>query len=190
MYGIFYKYLILNSKIGLPGLGSFYIETLSAKMGIVTSTLIAPLRSVSFTEDEVRSDNHFYAFLSKEMQMNEIEAAIKFNQFSTELKNNILNDGVVLPGLGTLKESNGSISFYAEIKPNILLPEIKINTSVAANSNLVDIYDSGETKIITQETAHPEEEKIIREQNEDYWWVWSIVLALCGIGALLYYYGS
>ncbi len=189
MYGILYKYLILNNKIGFPGIGSFFIEAVPAKMDIVTSTLVAPGNFVNFKADEVISDNRFYEYLSKEMRTSEIEAATQFTRFSHELKDYAMNDGVVLPGLGTLKKSyEGSLSFYAETPANTLLPEIKINNSVAVNANLIDVYDSGETKIITQEGIAPLEEKIVKEDNEDYWWVWAIILALCGLGALLYYY--
>lgn len=189
MYEILYKYLILNNKISLPGIGSFFIESVPAKMNIVTNSLIAPARLVSFTAEVDSIPNRFYEYLSREMQLNEIEAATKFNQFSNELKGSALNGGVTLPGLGKLqKNTEGTLFFMEEEKSDILWPEIKINNTTDINTNLIDVYNSGETKIITQEGIAPVEEKITREEDEDYWWVWAIILALCGIGALLYYY--
>jgi nucleoid DNA-binding protein len=189
MYEILYKYLILNNKIGLPGIGSFFIESAPAKMNIVTNTLIAPARLMSFTAEEDSIDNRFYEYLSRELQLNEVEAAMMFNQFSNELRGSVINGGVSLPGLGTLQKNNeGTLIFIEEKKSDILWPEIKINNTTTINTNLFDVYDSGETKIITQEGIAPLEEKITREEDEDYWWVWAIILALCGIGALLYYY--
>jgi hypothetical protein len=52
----------------------------------------------------------------------------------------------------------------------------------------VDVYDTAESTIITQEVEISSEQKIVVNKQEDYWWVYAIILALMGVGALLYYY--
>ena len=189
MYEIFYKYLIVNQKIGLPGVGNFYIESIPAKIDIVHSTLTAPSQSVIFSVEAPLNDRSFFDYLSREMKLNGIEAVTRFNEFSQQINERAINSGAILPGIGTLKKNeNGQFSFYPEIKNNTLLPQIHINDSVVADSKLIAVYDSGETKIITQESAAPEEEKIVMHDSDDFWWVYAIILALMGLGALLYYY--
>ena len=189
MYELFYKYLIVNQRIGLPGVGNFHIQTVPSKIDIVHRTLSAPAQWVDFTPDAAFNDRPFFDYLSREMNLNGIEAVTRFSEFSQEILENAIRTGVELPGMGTLRgNEEGVFSFYPEIKSNPLLPNIQLDHSVAANSNIVSVYDSGETKIITQEAIAPEEIKIIMQESDDYWWVYAIILAVMGLGALLYYY--
>ena len=189
MYELFYKYLIVNQKIGLPGVGNFYIQTIPSKIDIVHRTVSAPAQAVHFSPDTPLNDRSFFDYLSREMRLNGIEAVTQFNEFSQSIHENAMQSVVVLPGIGTLKlGEDGAFVFHPEIKSNPLLPNIHLDNSVAANANIVSVYDSGETKIITQEAIAPEEEKIVIKESDDYWWVYAIILALMGLGALLYYY--
>jgi len=189
MYGLFYKYLILNQKADIPGLGNFIIESIPARMDIVRQSLTAPSQSFSFHHDKAVTDKSFFQFLAREMNVSEMEAINRFNGFSRKIKDNALHGGIDMPGIGTLGTNNEGEIFFHPIKKQFpVFSEIRLNLSPAANANLVDLYDSGETKIITQETEAPPEEKIVMKEKEDYWWVYAIVLALMGLGALLYYY--
>lgn len=189
MYELLYKYLILNQKLALPGVGSFYIEAVPAQMDFVAGTLIAPKKVVNFNRDSITADRAFYDYLISEMKLNESEVIKRLNKFGQQIRQAALQNGISLPGIGMLKMSNqDDLSFYPETKENDLMPEINLSNSVASESNLINVYDSGETKIILQKAAHPEEEKIEMVSKEDYWWVYAIVLALMGLGALLFYY--
>lgn len=189
MYELLYKYLILNKKLGLPGVGNFYMESVPAKMDFVAGTLTAPKKIVNFDQDNTTAETGFYEYLIREMKLSELEVVHRLNRFGQLIRQAALKDGINLPGIGSLKtNSAGNITFYPETKPSFLLPEIDLDNSVASGSNLINVYDSGETKIILQEKPHPEEAKIEMKSEEDYWWVYAIILALCGLGALLYYY--
>ncbi|MDE3143234.1 MAG: hypothetical protein KGL19_03705 [Bacteroidota bacterium] len=179
----------MNHKVGLPGVGNFYIESVPAKLDIVHCTLDAPFESINFSSDAPVNDRAFYDYLSREMKLNGIEAVAQFNELSKRIQETAAQNAVALPGIGTLKKNeSGEFIFYPEIKSNSVLQQIHLNNSVAADANIVSVYDSGETKIITQEAIAPEEEKILMSESEDYWWVYAIILALMGLGALLYYY--
>jgi hypothetical protein len=189
MYELLYKYLLLNYKLGLPGVGSFYIEPVSAKIDLVEGVLTAPQKVVNFDNGKIIPDKAFYEYLSKEMKIGEVDAIQQLNEFALQLKQIALTEGIQLPGIGKLdSSSSGDLSFSPESICQDLLPEIHLNNSVAANAKLIDIYDSGETRIIFQNADQPEKEKISVQTQEDYWWVYAIVLALMGLGALLYYY--
>ncbi|MDE3235440.1 MAG: hypothetical protein KGO81_05745 [Bacteroidota bacterium] len=188
MYELFYKYLILNKKAGIPGIGNFEVQSVPAHLDFVTKTISAPAQSIRFDTEKVSLDRSFYNYLSRELNVNEIEAINQFNEFSHKLKDIAVKGGVQLPGIGILHRSlDGEVSFREE-KHDPVFTTIHLNASPAADANLVDLYGSGETRIITQDVPHEEEEKIVMKDKEDYWWVYAIVLALLGVGALLYYY--
>ena len=100
------------------------------------------------------------------------------------------DSGIQLPGIGLLKgNGEGNLHLISDELKNEGLQTIYLdNSEITANANLVDVYDSAESTIITQEVEIPADEKIIANKQEDYWWVYAIILALMGVGALLYYY--
>jgi hypothetical protein len=52
----------------------------------------------------------------------------------------------------------------------------------------MDIYANVQPSIIKQSNFQGNSEKLVAKEKEDYWWVIAIVLAIMGLGALLYYY--
>ncbi|MBS1626308.1 MAG: hypothetical protein JSR09_11710 [Bacteroidetes bacterium] len=192
MYNIFYKYLLLNQKAAVPGIGYFTVEETPAKMDFITQTISAPNQEFRFTnETNCTIEKTFLFYLSKELKVNEVEAINRVNQFAQTVKEGALNGGVNLPGLGILKRSYEDVIYFVpeyNYAKQPLLTNIHLEHTVAANANLVDLYDAGDTRILKRENAAPEEEKIVLKEKEDYWWVYAIVLAILGLGALLYYY--
>ena len=190
MYELFYKYFILNHRTGLPGIGNFYLESIPSKIDIVTRTLSAPSHKILFSQGKAELDQSFFDFLAAELKMNSIDISKYFNEFARTIRETATEEGGAhLPGLGTLiQNEQEEFIFHPEYKSSTLLPLIHLNDSVAANSKIVDVYDSGETKIIRQKKAAAAEEKIVMSESDDYWWVYAVILALMGFGALLYYY--
>jgi hypothetical protein len=189
MYELLYKYLILNQKLGLPGVGSFYIESIPAKMDIVAGTLTAPKKVVNFNKESTTVDRAFYDYLISELNLNETEVIQKLNGFGQQVKQAAQQNGISLPGIGMLKIAyQGDLTFYPETKYGNLLPIINLNASLASGSNPAAVVDSVETKIIIQNTTSPEKVELRLQSKEDYWWVYAIALALVGLGALLFHY--
>ena len=192
MYELFYKYLILNHKVSLPGIGSFSVERIPAKMDFVSRSLFAPKEIIQFNKEQQVSEKNFYDFLEKQLNISEMEAITNFNDFAHQIKDKASQaGGINLPGLGLLRtDFDGSLYFVADENKLQPLKQIYLdNSTTTANANLVDVYDTGESTIITQEVeVSASEEKIVINKQEDYWWVYAIILALLGVGALLYYY--
>jgi hypothetical protein len=190
MYEFLYKYFILNRKLALPGIGIFSLENVPATIDIVSQVLKAPAKNIQFSNNAAATDKQLLQYLSKQLQLNEADTGKTFNEFSKQLAATVLNGGAQLPGLGTLKKSyNGDIYFYPEIKYSGLQKEIRLDTPEISSANLVDVYGAVETEIITQKTEMPDSKKLhLHENNQDYWWLYALVLALMGVGALLYYY--
>ncbi len=190
MYQFLYKYFILNKKISLPEIGNFYLNEIPAKIDFVAQNLKAPEQIVQFTRENLAVDQKIFYFLSEEMNISEVEAIRKLNDFSRQIKHTEKGKAIELPGLGILtKNNNDEFQFQSQVIAQKILPEISLNTPVITNAHLAELYGSGETKIIAQKAVPiPEEEKIQLKEQDDYWWVYAIILSIMGVGALLYYY--
>ncbi len=190
MYPILYKYLLVNKQMTLPGLGVFNIKPIAAELDFVKGVLHAPQVAVHFTKDPAAVDKNLFQYLSKELGVDEWQAVRKFIDFTYIIKETIETKSVVeLPGLGKLQKSvNNEIYF---VKGDNLKPfanDIKLNAANDSSANLVELYVTGDNLILTEETEDDKLEMIVKEEGEDYWWVYALILALMGVGALLYYY--
>lgn len=190
MYELFYKYLLLNNKAYLPGVGSFAVTQTPASMDFENKKLIPPSQSIGLNATEV-GDNYFlYQFLSKELNISEAEAALKVDGFSKDIQAQANQHGsVLLPGIGRLKKGfMGSFDMETELENKEVLPDIWIDKSQAANTLLMEVYSNVTPGIIRREGIIEAPEVFAKPESEDYWWVYAIILAVMGLGALLYYY--
>jgi nucleoid DNA-binding protein len=192
MYQEIYKYFVLNRKISIPGIGNFSVNTDSAKLDFVTGVLHAPQPKVAFEKGQPAIDRQFFQYLSKALNVDEKQAVQSFQAFSQSIKENIdSNKPVELPGIGKLQKgySDDDILFTEEqTATTAYLNDIKLSSATDSKANLVELYKTGDNLIITEETEDDRLEMIIKEKDEDYWWVYALILALMGVGALLYYY--
>ncbi|MFY8129002.1 MAG: hypothetical protein ACOVMM_11535 [Chitinophagaceae bacterium] len=193
MFELFYKYLILNNKASLPGIGSFLVEQIPASMDFEHKKLIPPSQKISLNnnvnEQEVLS---FQNFLTQELAVNNDESLQKLNTFTQTIQHQITSNGSLeLPNIGKLvKNINGGFSLNTNISTENkqILSDLWINKSQAANTNFMDVYSDTMPTIIRRENFVENNAVFINKETEDYWWVWAIVLAIMGLGALLYYY--
>jgi hypothetical protein len=191
MYELFYKYLILNGKNSLQGIGSFSVEQLPATMDLENKRLIPPSQNISIDSENVNSEDHYFVnYVSREMNITEDEAAKKFSEFASDMQKQVVNNGsVVMPGIGRLKKDfMGSYTIEPENESKQVLPDLWITKTQAANTGLLDVYQSGQPSIIRTNTQYKENDRLVIKEREDYWWVIAIVLAIMGLGALLFYY--
>ena len=192
MYQELYKYFVLNKKVSISGIGNFSINTTSAKLDFVAGVLHAPHPKVGFVQGEIGVDKNLFQYLSRELKIDEKQAVQDFQAFGLNIKENLENNKPVqLPGIGKLQRgyNNTEILFTDQeaVSPNFL-NDIKLNSATDSKANLVELYKTGDNLILTEETEDDRLEMIIKEKGEDYWWVYALILALMGIGALLYYY--
>ena len=94
----------------------------------------------------------------------------------------------MLPGIGKLKRDYNGFSIEPETESKQVLPDLWITKTQAANTGLLDIYAAVQPSIIRQASIDVDADRLITKEKEDYWWVIAIVLAIMGLGALLYYY--
>jgi hypothetical protein len=191
MYQALYKYFLIYKKIALPGIGVFKMQPVAANLDVVKGVLHAPNSEVTFTATNVQADKNIFYYLSKELKIEEWLAVKKFQEYCLQISENLGLDGSVqLPGMGKLQKGyNDDIFFTSTLQNNNSADtDLKLNRATDSKANLVELYATGETLIVIEETEDDKLEQIIKNQDEDYWWVYAVILALMGVGALLYYY--
>lgn len=190
MYELFYKYLLLNNKVYLPGIGNFALTQIPASMDFENKKLIPPSQSISLNASEIGDNFYLHQFLSKELNVSDVEAALKIDSFSKDIQAQANQFGsVLLPGIGRLKKGfMGSFDLELEKENKEVLPDIWIDKSQASNTSLMEVYSNVTPGIIRREGIIEAPEVFAKPESEDYWWVYAIILAVMGLGALLYYY--
>lgn len=184
MYPLVHKYLVLNRKVSVPGIGNFLIADTPAKL--TDGKLLPPRNHIQFRPETALADKAFYEFVAHEMHIDEIDAIKRFHEFAYELKGNAsYADGLQFPGIGTLKkQSNGSFAFEEERSTIELYGTLSI-TTVAP----VEKPAPKERPEIEPDLSNVELEPAdAPAQQRDLWWVYAIILAVAGTAAIVYYY--
>lgn len=191
MLQILYKYLALNKRAVIPGVGAFYIHRKPATLDFSNKAFIAPTTKILFDESLIDGDKNFYSFIAKEQQIEEGEAVQSFNQFSKDLKENLqTNRAVQLPGVGLLtKDGSGKVVFQpvdsvASFYPNVSV-EREISEVVYKEQVVVESKESDD-RIVETEMAEVEPPS----KKKDYWWLIAALLAVVAIAAIIYYYNE
>ncbi len=191
LYELFYKYLILNGRASMPGIGTFGVEQVPATMDFENKKLNPPTQNIRLESFDIATDTYsLYNYLARELKVDESEAARRFQEFSHEIQKQAnASQTVLLPGIGKLRKDlvNGFL-IDPETENKQVMQDLWISKTQAANTGLLDIYNTGKPDSIKEYNPNSNPEKMIVKESDDYWWVIAIVLAIMGLGALLYYY--
>lgn len=191
LYELFYKYLILNMRASMPGIGTFGVEEVPATMDYENKKLNPPTQNIKLESSDIATDTYsFYNYLAHELNINESEAARKFQEFTHDIqKQAAANGSVLLPGIGRLKKDYASgYVIEPENETKQVLPDLWITKTQAANTGLLDVYANTQPSIIKTATLQSDVDRLIVKEKQDYWWVFAIVIAIMGLAALLFYY--
>lgn len=179
-----YKYLILNKKLALPGIGYFTVEHVPARLDFANKKMYAPLSVIRFSTDKVQADRHFFAFVSDDLQVSEVDAIQQFNNVILEIKKQIAENGVaVLPNIGSLrKEFADTYSFQPISAAPDYAPEVTAERIIRHEAHTV--------KVGEEERSSEEMKEILADEEtpRSNWWIYAAILAALGIGGLVYYY--
>jgi len=193
MYQLFYKYLILNQRVSVPGLGNFYVDRSPAHMDFIHRKINPPESNICFKDDAVMMDKPFIEYLKKELKLQDVDVLKTIQDFSHRIRQGAEAGGIALPGIGKLQSGyDGNLLFLPENNQAKFCPSIDLQNPTYTHAKLIDIYDySGDSVRMIEQNYIPkpgEKEVFHHGQKEDYWWVYAIVLAIMGMAALFYYY--
>jgi hypothetical protein len=189
MFQLLYKYLILNKKATVPGIGVFFIERKPAKLDFSNKVFVAPQHQIIFKSEPSLNDNGMYTFISREQKIGEAEAVERYYSFANSLKESLHQQkSAALPGMGTLSQNaEGELFFTAALPLKDYFPVTTAERVLRKNTeHRILVGDLNRTN--TQMKEMLVEDLPDSSHKKDYWWVFAIALGIIGIATIVYYY--
>lgn len=188
MFQLLYKYLILNKKAGIPGIGVFYIERKAARLDFANKVFIAPELQINFKTQPSVADKGMYTFIAKEEKIDELEAFTRFNDFSNEIQKSLTeHNSAELPGLGLISQNEGKMFFKSTNILKDYFPDVAAERILREHAEHPVLV--GEVNRTTAEMKEAFTEDIPKSSgSKDNWWIFAIALGVIGIATIVYYY--
>lgn len=185
MYGYLYKYLALNSKLSLPGIGQFTTDQVPSRIDFVNKRLYPFSPVIRFTQGSPMADKYFYQFIADGLQVDELDAIKKFNEFVIYIKEQFSSNGFVdFPGIGRLtRQFSNTYSFKPLNNIQPFLPDLHAERVVRKNAG--HTIKVGEEEVNSLDVTEESSEEAQKEKN---WIIHALVLALIALLAILYHY--
>jgi hypothetical protein len=187
MWQVLNAYLFQHRSISIPGLGTIYLETLSASVDVAERTMQPPAYQFRFDKYFDAPDKEFFAFLAVQRNILDYEAIKWYNEFSFDLRNKIrAEERVSWDGVGVLrKDGSGGVFFEPAPTPLLFLqptPAMRVSRQDAQH-NLV-VGDRERTSGEMNEWLHDNS----RRRRPLSWWVIALVLAGLALAFLGWYF--
>lgn len=187
MYGELYQYLILHKQLNMPGIGTFQLERKPAQIDFVNKIAEPPSYTLSLHHGNVSATKNVFTWLSDRMNISELDAVRRFNDFALDLKNRILSgDPFQWDGVGTFsKGMAGEIRFESsvkEMKTGVAIPAVKVIRDDAEHTVRVGEDERTSTEMI--ELLAP------AEQRRFQWWGIALIVGMLAFIFIGLYFSS
>jgi nucleoid DNA-binding protein len=183
MFDLLYQYLVRNNRVSLPGLGTFFVEQVPAKIDIVNKSIVAP--SYTFRLDRANdfSGKNFFVWLANAAHISEWDAIKKLSEFAFEVRKAIQQGNkVIWKGVGVLRPGQpGEIKFEPEKKNFVFEQQVVAEKVIRENADhRMLVGDKEKTSSqMTRILAMPPVQ--IPSSFAPTWWAISIVVAFASI---------
>ncbi|HPG12711.1 MAG TPA: hypothetical protein PLU37_14355 [Chitinophagaceae bacterium] len=179
MFTELYEFLLLSKELSVPGIGSFALQQQPAELVFADKKINPPSYSVSFeAQPSPPINTALYSWLGRRLGCSDREAVIRFNDFSFDLRKQILGGAIVdWDGIGKLSKAlGGEIKFtpLAEY-PN---PYEPISAEKVIRENAVHEVRVGED--IRMVETSPEEAEV-KEKKRSAWYVAALIILLLAV---------
>src|ERR1043165_5219168 len=126
MYRDLYEYLILNKQLNVPGIGTFLLERKPAGTDVVHRQISPPVFTISLRPDNGTPLKRFFYWLSDRLNIHFHEANVRFNDFTYDLKTQVMSgQKVTWENVGVFSKSiSGDIKFDAILKEHSFDPPV------------------------------------------------------------------
>ena len=189
MFQVLNAYLFQHRSISIPGLGTIYLETMSANVDVADRRMLPPAYRFRFDKYFDAPDKEFFSYIASQRNILDYEAIKWYNEFSFELRNRIrTEDQVKWDGVGILKkDGSGSVVFESVGGDTLFMvptPAMRVNRQDAQHVLLVG--DQERTNVEMSEWLH--EEGASRKKGS--WWIIALVLGLIALAILGWHFYS
>jgi hypothetical protein len=136
MYAILNKYLFLNKRIPVSGLGTICLENIPATVDASTRTVQPPSFRFRFDKFYDSPDKNLFAFLSAQQNISDYEALRQYNDFAYSLRDrlNYFREAE-WEGLGILKKDDtGYIHFESLVSRPFFFQPVPAEKVVRSNA--------------------------------------------------------
>jgi hypothetical protein len=182
-------YLLVNERLGIPGLGLFQLIKDKPSVNWAQKSVSAPATQISFSTETVEADHQFYKSIAAQFNITEFAAIQLFTDYTYELKIQLQQGGVLLPGFGTLLLNPDGEVLFRPLQNNMALQQtlsfqqIKIVSAKAAEN--IPSRQPILANIPAVETNSSVDEVSDEMIQKDRWWIYAIILTIIGIAALV-----
>jgi hypothetical protein len=168
MYQVIAPTLFRNKICRLPGIGTLVMIPHSAETDFVNSLIKSPFETIDFVPEK-----------KGEKVFNEFSAISELLQKKLDENNSFF-----IKGIGTFtKGKQGEIKFVSiSVDPAFTLP-VPVKRVIRQDAEHAILVGDQQTTNVEMTDFFNE-----RQSLKDLWWIWAIILALVGIGALIFYY--
>lgn len=188
MYNELYKYLILHKQLSLPGIGRFEIEKKPADVDFANRVVNPPEYSISFRQsDTVIPFRKLFNWLETELNISELEAVKRFNDFVFDMRARLAPDNQLhWEGVGTIKKwLNGEIMYIPDPKKETMessIPAKKVIREKAQHT--ITVGEQERTSDEMMEMLFPGEVK------RSYWWTVPLIIAIAAFVYIAYHFSA
>ena len=189
MFNLFYKYLLINRQVGIPGIGLFQLSQSFATIDAEEKIIHPPVPQIRFTQKTTGADKKFFQFVSSELHVQEWESIRRFHDFTYKLKNDLNSkQSVELAGMGVLVKNNtGDITFEPDTLLSRYYPEVSIEKLYQQDVLPPKVK---EVPFIPPPDDWIKDEEVVEEAvaRPDRWWIAAGVLATIAVAVIIFYY--
>ena len=183
------SYLLQHKSIGIPGLGTIYVERIPAQSDFVNKQLLPPAYHYRFNKYFDVPDKQFFSYLAAQKEVADYEAIRIYNEWAQEFKNRIETDREVKwDGVGVLtSDASGDILFEPVASLTSFMPVVPAQRVIRDNVKRLMLV--GDKELTNEEMAGFLSEETQVEKAS--WWMYAlIILALALIFIFFYYYNN
>lgn len=183
MFRLLHQYLIENSILHLPGIGTLEFAELPARLDVADKLLHPPIKTLRLNAESESSDKHsLMGFISRQLQISEEHAYTVFQQFCESVKTGLSAKRMLYwDHLGAFqKDEGGTVHFVQTNDIEEYLPPVTADRMIRANAE--HNMTVGDTE--TTNTAMLEYYDEPQVTKKDYWWVWVIVIFIVSSGLI------
>lgn len=196
------SYLLQHKSLGIPGLGTIYVERTPAQNDFVNKRILPPGYHYRFDQYFDQPDKDFFNYIANHLGMADFEAIKWYNEWAYDVRNQLRSAPVYWKGIGTLsKDENGEFVFEAERVNRTALTTVAAkrheeygNPVLNKTVEQITIEDEVVTAVeepqaVVDNYEYPEE--LFGSKKSVSSWTYAIILAVIAVLVIVYYlYGG
>ena len=177
MYQELYQFLLLQKQLHVPGIGTLLLERKPATIDFPNKKIDPPVYLVVFEPLTGSPSKKLFAWLSQVLHISNQEAVIRFNEFASGLKKQLVDGDIInWNGVGTISKGLGADVKFTAADPLALespVPAEKVIRDKA--EHMVRVGEEERTSVEMTEMLNRQEVK------KSYWWVVAAATALVAV---------